>query len=223
MSLSTSTQPVVSSLAGGRDIPLADAGAFFVATTPTPGTGIVTSASVQAFTATTPYFVVFNGNSAGGANIYPIYLRLTQSVIGATASVATFLTNTLDLGNLVTSGGTALTKVNTTANNANTGNAICTVGAITAPAATGARKVVSHSKVRSLTIGVVHDSIALNWGAPTQALTSTLINNTTSKSDTVFNCAPIVISPGWSMSLIHWAASQTTGSTYEVEFGYVEK
>lgn len=220
MSLASSTQPVVSSIAGGREFGAADSGNYYVAVTGTPGTGLITTGSVQAFTATTPYIVVFNG---GTLNVYPTYLRLRQSVVGVTDSAATFLTNTLDQGNMVTSGGTALVKANTNSGSTLTSAAICTVGTITAPAATGSRRIVSHSMVRSLKIGVIHDTISINWGASTQSLTSALVNNSTTHSDTVINVAPIVITPGWSMVMIHWAASQTTGSTYEVEFGFIEK
>jgi hypothetical protein len=222
MAFATSTNPSVASIGGGRDMALADLGAYFVAVTPTPGTGIITGGSVQAFTETTPYLVVFNG---GPLNIYPAYLRLRQSVVGATASVATFLTTTIDQGNRLSAigSGVVLAKSNTNSGSPIVGGAVCTAGPITASAATGARRITSHSAVRSLTIGVVHDTIAMNWGASTQSLVSTLINNTTSHSDTVINNAPIVIGPNQSMVIVHWAASQTTGSTYEIEFAYVEK
>ncbi len=222
MAFASATNPVVASIAGGRDFQAADSGNYFVGITPTPGTGIIIGGSVQAFTETTPMLVVFNSNSAA-VNIYPVYLRLRISVAGATDSAATFLTNTLDTGNRLSSGGTALTVANLNMASANSSKAVCTFGAVTATAATGARRVVSHSVVRSLKIGVIHDTIAVNWGAPTQALTSTLINNTTTHSDTVINVAPVVIGPGQSMSMVHWAASQTTGTTYEVEFAFIEK
>lgn len=220
MSLAAATNPIVSTLLGGRETGAADAGAYFVAVTPTPGTGIITGGSVQAFTETTPYMVVYNG---GLLNIYPMYLKLNVSVVGVTDSAATWLTNTLDIGNRLSSGGTALVKSNCNMASVVSSGAVITVGAITASAASGSRRIVSHSKVRSLKIGVIHDSITLNWGDAAQTLTSALVNNSTTHSDTVVNCAPIVIGPGQSMVLVHWAASQTTGTTYENEFAYVEK
>jgi hypothetical protein len=222
MALATSTNPLVASIAGGRELALADAGRYYVAVTPAPGTGIITSGSVQAFTETTPFLVVYN---PGPFNVYPAYLRLRVSVAGVTDSAATFLTNTLDIGNRLSAigSGTVLTVANTNAGSANASKAVCSAGPITASAATGSRIILSHSQVRSLKIGVIHDTIAVNWGAPTQSLVSMLINNTTTHSDTVVNCAPVVIAPLQSMVMVHWAASQTTGTTYEVEFAYVEK
>lgn len=220
MSLAASTNPIVASLAGGRELELADLGYQYVAVTPTPGTGIICGGSVQAFTETTPILTVFNG---GLLNIIPQYLRLRISVVGVTDSAQTFLTNTLDSGNRWSSAGTALVKANTNMNSTNTSAAQIQFGAVVATAASGSRRIVSHSMVRSLKIGVIHDTIALNWGHSAQSLTSVLINNSTTHSDTVVNVAPVVIGPGQTMVLVHWAASQTTGTTYEAEFAYVEK
>jgi len=222
MAFATASNPVIASVGGGRDMGVADLGAYYVAVTPTPGTGIITSGSVQAFTETTPLLVVFN---AGTLNIYPAHLHLRVSAAGATDSVATFLTNTIDVGNRLSAigSGVTLVKANMNSGSAVTSSAVCTAGPITATAATGARRIVSHSAVRSIKIGVIHDTISMNWGAAHQSLVSTLIDNTTTHSDVVINNAPIVVGPGQSMVLVHWAASQTTGTTYEIEFAYVEK
>jgi hypothetical protein len=220
MSLATAFNPIVASLAGGRDTEAADLGVYFSALTPTPGTGVIASATVSAFTETTPLLVVFN---AGLLNIYPIHLQLRLSIAGTGASAATFFTNTVDAGNRVTSGGTALTKANLNGASVATSAAVVTFGAITASAATGARRIVSHSQIRSLATGVIHDTVSVNWGAATQSLGSTLINNTTTHSDTVVNCAPLVIGPGMSMVLVEWGASAANAKSYEVNFSYIEK
>lgn len=219
----TSLSTLVSPFAGARDTAVADAGAFFVGITPTPGTGIVSSASVQAFTETTPYFVLYNSNQSGGPNIYPAYMRLHTTVVGATNSVAQNWTNTVDTGNRLSSGGTALTVSNTNMNSAVKSGAIITVGAITATAATGARRVVGHQAVKFVNIETVHDCLQFNWGGSQQCDPASLINNTSTLSHTTVNYAPIVIGPGQSMVLVRWGASYTTGVTYEVEFGFIER
>lgn len=220
MSLASLSNPIVSSVSGGREHQLADSGNYFMAVTPTPGTGVITGGSIQTFAETTPYFVLFNN---GPLNIYPMFLNLNVSVAGTTDSAATFLTVTIDNGNRLSSGGTALVKSNTNMNSALASQAVITVGAITATAASGNRRIIAHNKVRSLKIGVIHDSISINWGDSAQTLVSALVNNSTTHSDTVINNAPCVVGPGQSMVIVHWAASQTTGTTYEVQFGYAEK
>ncbi len=220
MSFAATTNPIVASLAGGRDTVSADLGAYFSAISPTPGTGIAASATVTAFTETTPLMVIFNG---GLLNIYPVHLQLRLSAAGTGASAATFFTNTLDVGNRFTSGGSTLTKNNLNGNSVLTSGAVASFGAITATAASGSRRIVGHSQIRSLATGVIHDTVSVNWGAPTQTLVSTLINNTTTHSDTVVNWAPVVIPPGYSMVLVEWGASAANAKSYEVNFSYIEK
>ena len=214
------TSTIVTPLAGGRDTALADQGNYYTAITPTPGTGIISGGSVQAFTETAPYLVLYN---AGSLNVYPLYLRLHTTVVGATNSVAQNWTNTIDTGNRYTSGGTGLTINNTNMTSSNKSAAIITVGAITAGAASGVRRVVSHAAVKFVDVETVHDCVFFNWGGPNQTNLSTLINNTTTLSHSVVNFASLVVGPEQSMVLVRWGASYTTGVTYEVEMGYVER
>ena len=223
MSLAGSTNPIVSVLAGGRDMALADSGNYFMAITPTPGTGIITGSSVQAFTETTPYMTVYNGNVGGGPSIYPVFLRTHLTVVGATASLAEYWTFTLDTGNRYTSGGTALTINNTNMSNANASLASIFVGAITASAASGSRRVVDHVVGKDTVIEVVHDRNVFNWGGNNAVSPSSTASNTTTPTYAAYNLAPMVIGPGQSMVIVRWAASQTTGSTNEFQFSYIEK
>ena len=220
MSLTNPLYPVVSPLGGARDTALADLGAFFVAITPTPGTGIVSSASVQAFTETTPYLVLYNG---GSRSIYPAHIRLHTTVVGVTNSIAQNWTNTIDNGNRLSSGGTALTIGNTNTTSGLVTGAIITVGAITATAASGARRIVGHQAVKIVDVETVHDSLQFNFGGSQQCDPCSLINNTTTLSHCTVNFAPLVIGPNQSMVLVRWGASYTTGVTYEVEMGFIEK
>lgn len=221
MSFAASTNPTVSPLAGSRDTQLADQGQYFVALTPTPGTGIITGASVQAFTETTPYLVIFNSSST--VSIYPMYIRTHLTVVGATASIAENWTFTLDTGNRLSSGGTALTVANTNMSSATATVAVATVGAITATAATGARRIISNCVGKDTVIEVVHDTVSFNFGGGYQTHAHSVISNTTTPSYASFNLGPAVIGPGQSMVVVRWAASQTTGSTNEFEIGWVEK
>ena len=221
MAFASPTTPQVASIGGGRDMALADLGAYYTAVTPAPGTGIVAGV-VATFVETTPFLVVFN---SGLLNIYPVHLQLLCSVVDTTDGAAKFLTNTIDQGNRLSAigSGVVLTKSNLNSGSQVAGGAVCTAGPITASAATGNRRIVSHSQVRSLKVHVVHDTIAVNWGGSAQTLVSGLINNSTTHSDTVVNCAPIVIGPGQSMVMVYWGATYTVAPTYEVAFAYIDK
>jgi hypothetical protein len=220
MALAASTNPVVVSLAGGRDTAAVDLGVYYSAISPTPGTAVLCSATVTAFTETTPLMVVFNG---GTLNIYPIHLQLRLGTAGTGASAATFFTNTLDVGNRFSSGGSTLTKNNLNGNSVLTSAAVVSFGAVTASAATGSRRIIGHAPIRSLATGVIHDTVSVNWGAAEQTLVSTLINNSTTHSDTIVNWAPCVIAPGQSMVLVEWGVSAANAKSYEVNFSYIEK
>ena len=217
MSLVGTADVLLTSLAGGREHALAEQGGFFTARTPTPGTGIIGSADVVAFTETTPILVVYNG---GSFNVFPHYLRMHTTVIGATASVAEFWTTTLDTGNRYTSGGTALTVSNNNMNDPDNSGVIATWGAITASAATTARRIVGHAASKFVTIETVHDTVTLNWGGVQGNRHSALINNAAALTHTTIQHGPCMIGPGQSLVLVRWAGAQTDGSTLEVELGF---
>lgn len=221
MSLAATNNPTVASLLGGRDTALADAGNYFVAVSPTPGTGIIGTASLQTFDETKGYLCIFNG---GTKNIYPMFLKTHLTVVGATApTIAVYWTNTLDTGNRLTSGGTALVISNTNGNVSGGSAAVITAGALVTTVATGARRILSQSTGKSTVIEVVNDATYFNWGGSDLPSYSSTVGNTTTPTYISHNLAPIVIGPGQSMVMVRWAAAQTTASTNEFELGFVEK
>lgn len=223
MSLTNPTNPVVATLAGARDTAVADAGGMFVGISPTPGTGIAgNAAGVATFVETTPYMVVYN---SGLLNIYPLHLRLHTTVIGVgNTTAAQNWTLTLDAGNRLTSGGTALTVNNLNMNSGLKSAAVITVGGtLIATAATSVRRVVGHQAVKSGAIETVHDCLQFNFGGAEQCDPASLINNAGSLSHTTVNFAPMVIGPNQSMLFYRWVTANTALPAYEVEFGFIEK
>lgn len=214
--IGSSTQ--VAPIAGARDTSVADSGGLYVAITPTPGTGIVGGAAVTTFDQTKPHVFLYN---SGLLNIYPLYIRAHTTVVGVGNSIANW-TFTTDVGNLLTSGGTALTINNTNGISANKSQAIITVGATTCAAATAAARIVGHQMVRAA-LEVVHDCLQFNFGGSEQCDPMSLIGNSTTLSHTTVNFAPVVIGPGQCFKATRWAASQSTGVTLELEIAYVER
>ena len=221
MSFAATTNPVVSALTS-RDTQAADQGQYFVALTPTPGTGIISGGSVQAFTETTPYLVLFNSSTT--VSIYPMYLRGHITVIGAGVSTKVNWTVTLDTGNRYSSAGTALAVSNTNMASSAASAGIATVGAVVATAASGTRRIVGQYQVKHTVIEVVHDTFSFNWGGgAVQPSTSSIAANSTTPTYASFQGAPLVIGPQQSMVIVRWGDSQTTGSTSEIEMGWIEK
>ena len=213
---------LVMPLSGSRDIGLADQGNLYTAITPTPGTGIVSGAAVTTFNELAPYLCLVN---TGNLNIYPLYMRLHTTVVGVGNTVAAW-TLTLDPTNRYSSGGTALTINNTNMNSANKSGAEIYVGAVTATAASGTRRIIGHQTTQ-FALEIVHDTIFFNFGGADQTDPAYLIDNAsgsaTDLSHKTITFAPFVVGPGHSFVAVRWGASQSTGVTYEVEFTWIER
>lgn len=217
------TNPVVSVLAGGRNTHLADAGDVFVARTPTPGTGIIGTSTVNAFTETTPVLVLYNG---GSKNIYPLEWRIHTTVVSADATpVSDMYTFTLDVGNRYTSGGTALliNNSNQVANPNDKSGAFIIVGGITATAATGLRRVIGHVQTKFVSIEIVHDTHVFSWGPTDASHSHSVASNTTTPCYTAAELPPCVIGPNQSLVVVRWTATGSTAPTLEHQFSYVER
>jgi len=212
--------PVVSPVAGGRDIQAADEGNFYVAVNPTAATGIISGTGITAFTETTPYFVVYNGSAT--KSIYPVYLRLSETVVSAGGTQLNF-THTIDQGNRFSSGGTALSVANTNMGSATKSVATVVAGAVTASAASQNRRLLGNFRFRIGVIDVAGDQYEINYGGPLQPGSGLAMNGTV-PSQYVKNVGPVVIGPNSSYVLVVWQPSSfTQGVTFEVEFGYIEK
>jgi hypothetical protein len=218
MPLITSTvtaAPIIS-----RDTVSADLGFAFTAVTPTPGTGIIGHAISTTLVETKAIFLCFNGGNT--ASIYPLYLRLTMTVLPVGNTMQQF-TTALDQGNRFSSGGTALTVNNSNINSGTLSQAQITVGAVVTTAASTQRRITSHRAFRPTVIGVVGDVYQFSWGSGELVDPSALPTDGTNRAHVMYVMSPLVVAPQTSMLIHAWGATFSTGATYEYEFGYVEK
>lgn len=194
-----------------------DEGSYYMAITPTPGTGIIGHAAPTTFDETKPYLVLYNG---GVTRIYPQFIRFHETVVSTAATRSQFTIAT-DTGNRLSSAGTACTINNVNQDSALTATGvICTVGACVATAATSARRVIDHIVFRG-TIDVVEDVYTIAFGATDG------MSGASSRAATVQDAgrvtAPVVIGPGQSLLIHQWAGSQSTGPTLQVAFGFIAR
>lgn len=213
-----------------RDTALADAGYYYVATNPTPGTGIVETASITTFALAeaAPMMVVFNGGTViNPVNIYPLYLRLTCTQANAGGLTQRF-TLTLDQGNRVTTQSAATGILNI--QNANMGSPnksqaqISTGASLVASAATAQRRIIGNQSFRNGgVVAVIGDVYQFNFGSTEQLDPMSLVETGAAICNVTHGFAPLVIGPGQSFLVQHWAASATTGAGFEYEFGFIEK
>ncbi len=215
------TQP----LHGMKMYPVADEGSYYKANSPTPGTGIIDTAALTAFVATTPTAVIYNSNATvngvPGKSIYLDYMRLTVTAAG-TSGTNWFQQHYIDQINRYTSGGSLLTAVNPNALSTATSGAVIHFGAITAPAAGANVRLVDHELGRTV-IKVIGDTYLFDFGGSARASNAGMPTDGTLQLNKVFTCAPIVIGPGCSWVWYEWAASQGTAAGFEVNIGYTER
>ncbi len=210
----------------------AQAGAYFMATNPTPGTGII-SGVVTSLADTTPVLLVRNNNAAGsGICIYPDFLRLHVTVVGIghTSPKLSLKLDSSQITSRYTSGGSTITPVSSGGGSVAVAGGSGTVastqaqvyfGAITAAAA-GAAVLIDTFQLASA-IEVVNDTWTVDFGSPTGSIKTALADNSTTITHGYFPTAPICIGPQQTMTAHLWAASMSTGITCQFSFGYLEK
>lgn len=201
----------------------ADQGKYFVATTPTPGSGII-SGTVTAFADTTPYLVVKNNNTVqSGIKLYMDFWRIHATAIGSGGTVRN-MTFKVDSSQSVTrysSGGTTgIVPVNVNADSANASQAQVSIGAITATAAGGGR-LIANVMMREV-IEVVADTYTFDFGGTSAQSSATLATAAGATTSRVFSLPPVVVGPQEHFLAHFWAGSMGGGATFENVLGWVE-
>ena len=205
----------------GKEFGAVAEGTYFSAITPTPGTGVIGHAAPTTFDETKAYIYIYNAAAAGSnVTIYPQFLQLHDTAVSVGDARMQF-TVTIDSSNRYSSGGS-----NLTVNNCNGRSTIATVGttakvgAAVLAAATGSRRILGNINFRG-TIDVVEDVYEIVFGGIGGG------TGTGSRVATVMDASrtfvPVAIPPGWGMAIHQWAGSQSTGPTFEVIFGWIER
>lgn len=207
----------------------ADQGAYYTATNPTPGTGIITGV-VTSLADTTPYLIVKNNAPvAGGVSLYLDKLVLDCTVVGVTFSGSRKFAHKIDTSQSTTrytSGATAIhgagqtNAINSPTGASNASQALVYVGAITAAAAGAARLIESGTLCSA--IEVAFSTFVFDFGAPLSQPLTGLVDNSTTPMHKYFPCAPIIIAPQEHYLLHIWGASLGTGITFAYNLGWTE-
>jgi hypothetical protein len=200
----------------GKEMFSAAEGSYSMATTPTPGTGIIGAASMTALVATTPIFCLVNGSTT--RTCYPQFLNLHETVVSTAGARVQFSFFT-DNVNRYTSGGTALTISSCQSGLTDASGVAIHVGAVTAAAASSALQT-DHVVFRG-TIDVVEDQYEFIFGG--LGAGNSASSRVTTVSDFSKTCPPYAILPGHSLLIYQWAASQANAPTYEYRFGFISR
>ena len=202
---------------GHGRVHLADEGSYFVATNPTPGTGIATIAALSAFAATSPFFMLVNTSTT--KKVYLDFIQLGVTVVGTSAASLSHLL-VIDNGiGRYTSGGSSLTPKNV--NMLSDTVSLCSVycGALVAGAASGLVRQLGGGSFRPAA-PQVGDSYTVTFGCPEsnfgQIVTDAIIR-------VVVNHSPVVVGPQQTFLYYIWLASQSAASNFEIEAGWWER
>ena len=214
----------VSDVSGGRSTPTTDTGGTFVATNPTPGTGIISATPITlAAAATVPSMVVYNGNAPNSnTNIYPLYLKLVETAASTGGTQLNFQFH-LDVIDRYVSGGTVLPGQNTLSGSPVLSKAVIAFGALTGAAVQADKFISGNLRCRVGLIDILGDKLEFTWGSPSLSL-SIPFQTVATIGNYQFGLQACAIQPGHSMVFTIWQPTTfTTGVTYELEFGYLEK
>lgn len=207
---------------GSKLYPLADEGAYFVASNTTPGTGIAGHAAPTTLDDTKALLYIQNTRSTSdGGRVYLDYIRLYITAAGTNSTNVRFNYKTDTGTTRFSSGGSAITPVNP---NTNSGLASqCTVkfGAVVCAAATANARSLGGLVARPV-IGVVSDMYQINFGASDRSLNS-IITSGTNIAFVDIGAPPVVLGPGDTFLLHQWSGSQSGAISFEFEFGYWER
>ena len=201
-----------------KELFAADEGSHFVAINPTAGTGILGHAAPTTFDETKANLLIYN---PGPNRVYLQSIKLVDTAVsvGGTRIQTNF---SLDYGNLFTSGGTALVKNNVNADSGNGSQAILTAGAVVVGAATANRRLLGNHVLRGANIDVVWDVFEFVFGA-VGGSSSGAAQGTTVAQFITTHLHPIVIGAGQMFKMVIWAASMSTGPTFEYLVNYIER
>lgn len=208
---------------------LADEGQYFKATNATIGTGII-HALTTSWSATAALFCLRNTDSEGAKRLFLDYVRIITgpTAIAMTAATSIEAAVTIDNTNRHSSGGTAITPVNTNMDSSNATIAALNFGAEVLSAASGSVRLVARAALarRVAPAMVTGDQFFFNFGAAENPVISTVgaAAPATAPMQYAVPMGPAVIGGGDSLNFHLWyPAGATTAPTYEFEIAWWER
>jgi hypothetical protein len=193
-------------------------GAYFTATNPTPGTGIPMGIQTTFSDTDQVLMLMYNG---GDKRIVLDYLKLICTAAGAST---TFSNLVIKLSNKdrYTSGGSSITPSQPNGPSRESSITKFYFGNIIANALGTLSKVAGRSivKVASTPCFVIGDQFIMTFG--TRDVAAGFLLTTTPSVSQLFS-GPIIIAPGWSLTLHMWNTDNAvTPPSWEFDVGYFE-
>ena len=209
----------------GQKQALAEAGVYFAATNPTPGTGIVVTTSITAFAETAGAvgvgLLIKNSESGSGNSskrIYLDYLSIRNIAQAPTSATDWYMAGTLDYSTVrYTSGGSAITPVNVNGDSSLASVATIYFGAITT-AVPGSRRLLFNRQVLPRLM-IIKDEIKLVFGGIGEVIPV----NSAAIMNVALSVPPCIIGPAQNFCLTMYGTANAAAAQFEFEMGYWEK
>jgi hypothetical protein len=200
---------------------LAAVGSYFVASSPTPGTGIASLAAPTAFDDTKPFILINNAHESKTLTLD--YIKLTCTAPG-TAGTALHYGSKIDGVNATryTSGGSTLTPKNVNMGSSQQSSAVIYCGAIVAAAVSSAARLLGHSVLRPV-IPVIGDTVLFAFGSDLGGGLASLAVAGTAICNVVVPHTPVLLAPTQWYALHLWLPSQSAACSFETEIAFVEE
>jgi hypothetical protein len=201
---------------------LVDQGAYYIARSPTPGTGVASIVAADAYDDLETFLFLRNSATDGtGSRIYLDYLTIRVTVAGSSGSTTNFFSK-IDNGNSrYTSGGVAVVPTNCNMESSSSASVAMYSGALITGAATTSARLLSARQIRPV-IAVAGDVYEFDFGAPNRQIKNVADVAGTAVCNQYFGCAPVVLGPEdqWCFGL--WGTSQAGAAQYEFELAFWE-
>lgn len=197
-------------------------GSYFVATNPTPGTGIagITATGTLADTET---LLFMRNDATADADTYIVLDKLKLIVTAPGNGTLSRFASKVDTGaTRIGTGGSAITEVNVNPDSAITSAATIQFGAVATAAATSAARLIDHGQLRGTAL-IAQDEYIIDFGGSVGMVRHSLAAgaDTTIHRD-VISHVPVVLGPADQYFFHHFNTSGSSADTFEFVLTYWE-
>lgn len=203
------------------DYAAADEGSYFVSTLAATASTAV-ACTTQALADTNPSLAIYNGQSAGGYNIYLRYIKAKITAVGGSNTSKNYSAIVDNVLAKLSTTGTLLGTAYNTNTASSTLSKMLGYGGVNIAAAAGAswRRVGDGQVVGA--VEVAFDEWVFDFASPVMG--KNLIGTTTLVSARTIPMPPVILAPGWWFTLGLWGASQAAAAdTIGWEVGFIER
>lgn len=211
----------VQSLLGSKLHGLSDEGSYFIATNPTPGTGIAGIAATGGFSDAESLFMLRMADASTKRH-YPDFLLLELTAAGTNGTTVEFAIKGDTGTTRYTSGGSAITPVNSCMRSTATSDATMYFGALVTTAASASARLLAHGKIRTV-IGVAGDKYLFTFGNASPANVAGMILEGTAQAAIHVPCPPMSFGATDQLVMSIFAASQSAAQSFQFMYGGWER